>query len=284
MKETWDKYGDSIKQQVPGFDLRLFWLNVLSGPRVEHSPGSYKPVFATTLFKKEQESWIDLENNLAACLKMQMPDIDFGVLNAIFSEFLLPKFEQYVAEEVNRTTARRRLEITSADLVLSFNYSNTFDRLYCQQRIYPTKSNAKICYINGKAQANATQSNIVFGCDCFEDPQKGKSTIGFDKVFQRAHKNTDDSYKAWILLGETHSCGIHIIGHSLGRTDWDILRPFLTAARNTTKVYYHNEESHTNLIFNMMGMVGREVMNQRTISFHPISELAIEPRASGLVY
>jgi len=143
---------------------------------------------------------------------------------------------------------------------------------------YKRQHNGKVCYINGKAQANATQSNIVFGCDCYEDTPQGKLRVGYDKVFQRAHKKTNNDYKDWISAGDERSYQIHIVGHSLGKTDWDILRPLITATKSTTKVYYHNEESHTDLIFNMMGMVGRESMVQGKIDFLPISDLAIEQK------
>lgn len=99
--------------------------------------------------------------------------------------------------------------------------------------------------------------------------------MGFDKVFQRAYKHTCDYYKRWIL-DERDYYRIFIVGHSLGKTDWDILRPLITKRLSETKVYYHNDESKQDLIYNMMGMVGRESMNQRSIEFLPISELRIE--------
>lgn len=283
-RQMGEKYGEHmgktciegmyIKQQVPGFNLHEYWQYGLYDPNIaERYNTAHLPVFAKTLFKAHQ-SWIDLENNFASCLRP--PTFSFGgeehnftVLNALFTEFLLPKFEQYIAEVINNVpVALSRLSVPSIDSVLSFNYSNTFERLYSDQ--YP---NAKICYINGKAQTSVAHSNIVFGCDCFEYSEKGKDKREYDKAFQRALKNTCDAYKRWFLPADYSWKHIFIVGHSLGETDWNILRPMITAPGSITKVYYHTEDSRRELIYNMMGMVGKENLNQREISFRPISEL-----------
>ena len=266
--------GNGVTMPYPGFDLQWYWDNRLSQ--------SYKhdPAFAWVLFK-EHDSWIDLENNLAVCLesteiKRKLNERGFGAMQALFTEFLLPKFEQYIAEVINNDSAtERKLLVSGADLVLSFNYSNTFERLYGERK-------QKVCYINGKAQAQAIHSNIVFGCDCYEYSSQGKDQMGFDKVVQRTQKNTCDAYKDWISEDNKNHYQIHIVGHSIGKTDWDILRPLVTAKGNTTQVYYHDEEAYNDLVFNMIGMVGREIMIQRKIDFHHISELNIE-RHSGIV-
>lgn len=261
---------EKLQMPIPGFNLHSYWHNICN-PDAEQNE---VPAFAKTLFRRH-ESWIDLENNFAACLNSRDGWLigKTKILKALFDEFLVPKFEQYIAEVVNDdSVAANTLSVSGADLVLCFNYSNTFERLYDKRQ------RAKICYVNGKAQGNATTSNIVFGCDCYEDSPHGKSEVGFDKVFQRAHKKTCDDYKDWISEDDNHHYRIYIVGHSLGRTDWDILRPLIIAKTNTAKVYYHNEESHRDLIYNMMGMVGRESMNQRKIKFLPIAELNIEHR------
>ena len=275
------RYGEHLKERidgiatyrslVPGFDLNLYWKNALSAS--SRNPDAYQPNYADVLLRK-QGSWIDLENNLATCVKARMDEQGFRVLNALFSEFLLPKFEQYIAEVVNNdSTVSGSLAVSGADLVLSFNYSNTFERLYGEQsRCF------KICYLNGKAQINAAHPNIVFGCDCCEDSAHGKRFVEYDKVIQRADRNTDDAYRDWIIEDINCKYQIYIVGHSLGRTDWEILRPLIIAKRNTTKIYYHSEESKKELMYNLYCMIGRESMVQRKTEFLHISKLNIERR------
>jgi len=271
-------YGKHIRAGIEdmrmnvSFDLSLYWryvsiqnYDVTYGANYQ---GTYFPPFSKMLFK-EQKSWIDLENNLAACLEMLRSEGDFGVLNALFTEFLLPKFEQYIADVINKAECEPRLSVAGTDLVLSFNYSNTFERLYGQQ------SNAKVCYVNGKAQTNAKKSNIVFGCDCSVDSsEKSNPIIDYDKTYQRADKDCCDSYTRWYPKQKGPRL-IHIVGHSLGETDWSILHPFVTEESSKTTVYYHNEKSKRELIYNMMRMVGKEFMDQRRPSFRHISELVI---------
>ena len=273
------KYGEHLKERVdgpatyralvPGFDLNLYWKNVLSASN--RNPDAYQPNYADVLFRK-YGSWIDLENNLATCVKARMDGQGFTVLNALFREFLLSKFEQYIAEVVNNDSkVSGSLAVSGADLVLSFNYSNTFERLYGEQ-----SRCMKICYLNGKAQINAIRSNIVFGCDCCEDSNHGKRFAEYDKVIQRADRNTDGAYRDWIMEDINRQYQVYIVGHSLGRTDWEILRPLITAKRNTTKIYFHSEESKKELMYNLYCMIGRESMVQRKTEFLPISELNIE--------
>jgi hypothetical protein len=54
----------------------------------------------------------------------------------------------------------------------------------------------------------------------------------------------------------------HVIGHSLNKTDRNILKHIFTANKNSViKIYYHNEEAHEKLIHNITEIIGEaEVM------------------------
>jgi hypothetical protein len=264
------KYGGTLDNK---FDLSAYWEKYHNGNGYSANvPSHERPDFTNVLFSKNVHSWIDLENNLAKIVNNwgENPPGSWGQIlyfPSIFNEFLIPKFEKYIAEVINKTDAQAKFKVTNADRVLSFNYSNTFERLYKQP-------NDKICYVNGKASTDEMQSHIVFGCDYYKSDDEKLSQ--FNKVFQRAYKNTNNKYKDWFQENENVHYNIFIVGHSLGNTDHDILRPFITNKNSETAVYYHSDESHRQLIHRMMNMVGTETMNQHHIIFRHINELEIE--------
>lgn len=232
----------------------------------------YIPIFTERLFEK-CNNWIDLENNVATIINSWGRSIDFvrekdaKTFKTILDDFLLPQFECYIADVINKSTISEKLPVTFARRVLSFNYSDTFERLY------QPVTQAEICYINGKAVSNCETSNIVFGYDPIETTEDNK-WYEYDKLFQRAYKPTGCQYKEW-MKGE-QDYNIHIFGHSLGQTDHAILRPFIMGEKNQTTVYYHSDESHKQLINRMMVMVGREFLDQHTIFFKDAKEFQMK--------
>lgn len=86
--------------------------------------------------------------------------------------------------------------------VLSFNYTNTYQRIYIDKahaQIY-TK---KIDYIHGKADFNNTieSNNMVLGIDEYLSKKRRNKEvefIAFKKFYQRIHKQTGCEYREWI--------------------------------------------------------------------------------------
>lgn len=273
-----------------GFDLNAYWkryhtlkkertVEIEDGVLVNHSPTSvgqeyHLPDYVETLFKKQNDTWIDLENNLASVINKcsakwfkRSSGFAYEEFKSLFDDFIVAMFEKYIASVVNVVELQQILSVGNADLVLSFNYSNTYERLY------KTKRNTPICYINGQASDDKYSSNIVFGCDCYSAEYRELSW--YDKTSQRHEKNSDCRYKDWLKWNEKNPLSIFIVGHSLGRTDYDILRHFVMNRINRTYVYYHCPNAKTDLIYNMIGMVGREHINVNHIDFLPIAELNI---------
>jgi len=87
--------------------------------------------------------------------------------------------------------------------VLSFNYTNTYQRIYSdkiQEKKYFDKN---IDYIHGKADIHNTieSNNMVLGIDEYlSDERKNKDIdfIAFKKYYQRIHKQTGCKYKNWV--------------------------------------------------------------------------------------
>jgi hypothetical protein len=277
-----------------GFDLEKYWKSRLNGvqsrtividdgkilsdpiPNPDYVEVTEEPEFVKTLFSKQGDTWIDLENNLAQVIEKsaekwfkRSAGFTYEGFRAFFNDFLITKFENYIATVINLADVSEYLSVQYADLVLSFNYSNTFERIYKYR--YP---NVQICYINGKAVFGGPQPRIVFGCDYYSE--KHSELSWYNKVFQRAEKASDRRYIDWLKNNDKVGYKIDIVGHSIGKTDHDILRPFVLNENNETSVYYHSPESKYALIHNMIGMVGAEFMNSHRINFLPISELEIK--------
>jgi hypothetical protein len=263
------------------FDLQEYWKNKISNKNyITHTPN-----FANTLFSKQGGTWLQLESNLAEVVSdfQAILGTDFNKheerfynqFKAIFNDLLIIKFERYIANVVNSAKTKQVLAVEHADLILSFNYSNTYERLYSSNKKVP------ICYINGKAIIDKHSPHIVLGCDYYSS--KNIELSWYNKVFQRTNKANDSkqnrSYITWLKNNEKTKYKIYIVGHSLGKTDHDILKRFVLNENNETYVYFHSLESKYELIHNMIEMVGAEFMNSHNIDFLPISELNIHRSA-----
>ena len=230
---------------------------------------NFPPRFVDVLFKRVN-TWIDLENNIAQIIEdnsatWQRNKVD-PLFTEIFEKFLVLKLGKYISEIINSVEIVQVFHIEGVDRVLSFNYSNTFERLY--------DTKAEICYINGKAVANAKQSNIVFGCDCYDYSQI--ELTRFNKIAQRTSIGISGKYRQWLSDMDSIGHRIFVVGHSLGKTDWHIIRPFITSKNCETTVYYHSDKSKEELIHQTFGMVGDQFMIQHGIQFTNTLDLKIE--------
>ena len=189
-----------------------------------------------------------------------------------FSNFMLSHLKQFtrafeiyclcVINEKTRNNSMRVLTSHDFDAVLSFNYTNTFETLYGNDKI-------KFCYIHGKAQPAAEKTNMIFGID--ETLSDGKESTfftfaRFKKYFQRILYKTGSEYKDWIRdIGRTgEKCEIYILGHSLGSTDHEVLKEFfkfLNYAKIT--IFYHDPISEIQAIEKVIEMIGKDNLTQR---------------------
>ncbi|MBO6036312.1 MAG: hypothetical protein J6P38_04445 [Acetobacter sp.] len=64
-------------------------------------------------------------------------------------------------------------------------------------------------------------------------------------------------------LEKCQNITFHIIGHSLGEIDHDILREVLGFQNSRIRVYYHNKEAHCRLKKNIIKIIGKEDVKKR---------------------
>ena len=100
-------------------------------------------------------------------------------------------------EKIEITKISKDIKNLAIDHVLSFNYTNTFEELYGQER------NIEYDYIHGKADIKNTieSNNMVLGIDEYlSDDRKNNDIefIAFKKFYQRIYKETGCKYKEWV--------------------------------------------------------------------------------------
>lgn len=205
-----------------------------------------------------------------------------------FSEFLNAELEKliraleiYIAEFVGKITISTKsvdIENLHPDCVLSFNYSDTYER------VYGNGKKIQYDYIHGKAdiRKSVKSSDLVLGIDEYlGDDRKNCDLefLPFKKYYQRIYKSTGNVYLNWVgrikkddaeyhrkvnlaytreadplysfpwqkryyLNVSSIECPEHtlyIFGHSLDITDKDVLKLFICNDNVQTKIFYHRK-------------------------------------------
>lgn len=165
------------------------------------------------------------------------------------------------------------------DMVLSFNYTNTYERIFDQT------SDMRYCYIHGKAQLDSTveSCNLVLGIDEHLSDDRRNSDLDFlhfKKYFQRIYKSTDNGYLNWIDVIRKYSANTHklyIFGHSLDVTDKDVLHQLICNDNVQTKIFYYRKHEHDKsvlgqLIHNLVRIIGQDELIRRTGGSHKTIE------------
>lgn len=151
-------------------------------------------------------------------------------------------------------------EIEMIDGVLSFNYTNTFEKIYESD----LARRPKYCYIHGRAhmENDIKFDNMVLGIDEYlDDVRKNEDTqfVQYKKYYHRIFKQTDYNYTEW--FSRPSSKNLYIIGHSLDVTDRDVLRDIMTRDGVKTTIFYHNKQENANQITNLVKVLGYDTLN-----------------------
>ena len=155
----------------------------------------------------------------------------------------LEKIRNEAAMKLNSLTTQvcpnDYLGMSKFDCVLSFNYTNTYERLYGNET-------TEYCFVHGKAQRNSLNTNVVFGID--DELQRGEESkdftfVRFKKYYQRIIFRNGSEYKDWLSSPKNHAQGVrvHIVGHSLDKTDHDVLYEFFDDECVRVIIYYYSE-------------------------------------------
>lgn len=221
---------------------------------------------------------------------------DFAVFLDAELGRLIRALEIYIVEFVRGVPVVKKntdIEKLNPDCVLSFNYSDTYERIYGE------RGGFECDYIHGKADINKNvkSSNLVLGIDEYlDDDRKDKELelLPFKKFYQRIYKSTGNKYLNWadeikdeyadyinpniLSTGKGYpGYTLYIFGHSLDVTDQDVLRLFICNDNVQTKIFYYrkDEEDKTELgklIRNLILIMGQEELIRRTGGAHKTIE------------
>ena len=175
------------------------------------------------------------------------------------------EFEKYLIEEINTKEISKRyifpIKKQGHLRIISFNYTNTFERLYDSKSIY-ADDKPKYVYIHGKI-CDSNNSELVLGTKTFDNEQVFVEFNIFKKHNQRHRYGTIDSYQE--LLKELKDKRkiikptFHVIGHSLDNADHNILRHIFRAKEDSIiKIYYHNQEALKRMQDNIDLIIGED--------------------------
>ena len=204
---------------------------------------------------------------------------------------LIRALELYLCEFVNNLNCKRispDIEKLSFDKVLSFNYTDTY------RKIYDLKELSEYDYIHGKADPLhfLNTNNMVLGIEEYlskERKNKEVEFIAFKKYYQRIYKETGCKYKEWVddirsdmpirnlKLAYVDEGGskvyqsenskyhnLYIFGHSLDITDKDVLRDLILNNNVYTTIFYFNKDDFGTKIANLVKVIGQDELIKRT--------------------
>ena len=187
---------------------------------------------------------------------------------------LIRTLEIYICEFINKIEVLQKnddIKDINPDYVLSFNYSNTYERIYDQS------NKIEYDYVHGKADINnnVDTCNLVLGIDEYlegHDRDEKLEFLAFKKFYQRIYKSTDSFYMEWvdkIRRNLFSSYELYIFGHSLDKTDKDILKLLICNNNVKTKIYYHRKNKDdkkelSKLIRNLVQIMGADELIDRT--------------------
>lgn len=215
---------------------------------------------------------------------------------------LIRALEIYIAEFVHGISVPDRsadIEGLNPDHILSFNYSDTYER------VYGIGKKIEYAYIHGKADSSrdVETCNLVLGIDEYlDDERKDKELefLTFKKFYQRIYKSTDNNYLDWIdkikddYGANAASAGVkcpehtlYIFGHSLDVTDRDVLKMLICNDNVQTKIYYYRKNDKDRevlgaLIKNLIKLMGQDELLRRTGGVHKTIEF-IPQSLSGTI-
>lgn len=172
--------------------------------------------------------------------------------------------EIYLADFVDHldTTIKvEELKQLEIEKVLSFNYTNTYERFYASSKV-------EYDYIHGKANLShdIESCDLVLGIDEYltgERKNKDNEYIEFKKFYQRIYKHTGCRYLTWLKQSQEERLNIYIFGHSLDVTDKDILRQLILAPHAHTTIFYVHKSDFKNQIKNLVKVIGEDELIER---------------------
>lgn len=216
----------------------------------------------------------DLYVEFCINIKYEDSDLTAQIKEKLLSDLnrLIHCLELYMCQYVNkiRIAEDRKLNLLQSvqfDCVLSFNYTNTFERFYGSDSV-------QYHYIHGKADITHTDEtrNLILGIDEYLTGDARNTEIEFiefRKFFQRIYKGTGALYKSWLCSGGDEDNDIYVLGHSLDITDKDILKELILSSYTKVHILHHDKNALAHQITNLVRLIGQDKLIEYTYNPNP---------------
>ena len=213
-KENWIDFENEISKVIQSLDQDMFFkdgekselsekMQDLSNPFLHKKYSKYTAAMRTaselTHGKGESITYKEIRDRLYNDLNKLIRALEIYLTDYVEKEecnCVLPDIQEIVKENVKGADGEEQIKYCK---VLSFNYTNTYERLYLDKQ----QIQNSIDYIHGKAKLFNTveNNNMVLGIDEYlTDERKDRETefIAFKKFYQRIYKETGCKYKDWV--------------------------------------------------------------------------------------
>jgi hypothetical protein len=113
------------------------------------------------------------------------------------------------------------------------------------------------------------KTNLVFGIDdnlTNDDISKNFKLVKFKKYYQRIIFKTGSEYKNWLstqVYALNNPIYVHIVGHSIDKTDHNTLYEFFSNERLKIIVYYHSDEDYNDKVQKVINLLAYKGNNGR---------------------
>lgn len=227
----------------------------------------------------------DLRNYIARdeCLN----SIQINSFSTLRNKLLTDLTDLIAAFEIYLRTIVEKIEISGfnpaiiearPDKVLSFNYTNTYERMYMD-----LEPNVECYHIHGQIE----KQNMILGIDEYlDESQRGKDLlfIDFQKHFQRIHKRTGNRYLQWLdeIKGNGAENEAFFFGHSFGKTDKDTIGSILVHPQINSTIYYHSEEEYRNIVVRLYAILGTEKLTEYVSRTRPKIRFELQPSRKSI--
>ena len=163
-----------------------------------------------------------------------------------------------VATSTNKKVFYKEILDYFPDYVINFNYTDTYYKIY--------SSLPKTDYVHGKLSDQSKKNSIVLGFNSTKEMNDDVEYAEFLKYYQMVKNKVNINVfnvlgKGWYRFqsGGTSTIDkryeLMVFGHSLDKTDSDILLPLIVNA-DKVKIYYHSEQAMSENIKHLMEMIG----------------------------
>lgn len=285
-KQNWVDFESEISSVIQAMDgLLKYYENIETGESKNKSLEKYYKNRLSNIIN--QSEW--KAENIKAYIPKLLCDLNklIGALEVYIWDYVGNEKLKYYNPDIEKIQPNK---------VFSFNYSDTYRKLYAYNRkeieysfahgvatnnihFFTGKTHASKEEIENCIQLNTESNNMVLGIDEYlsEDRRSDEiEFIAFKKYYQRIYKKAGNEYKKWlqqidenVKAGRKEENTLYIFGHSLDVTDGDVLREFINHENLKTVIFYRNKEQLGQQIANLVKILKSDTVIKKVYGNNP---------------